>query len=68
MSEPDRVNYTLGCKVNMGNYESVNLNISYSTDSRSNETIQETLERAITFVEHNIDKKREELTGEKNFR
>ena len=35
---PDRISYAFGCKINMGNYESVDVHMSLSTDVKASET------------------------------
>ena len=61
MSEPDRVNYSFGMKVNMGNYESSDFHISYSTDVKEDETLKQAQERAVRFVEKEAERKFSEL-------
>jgi len=62
--ESDRVNYTFGLKINLGNYESCSINMSYSTDLKEGETPKDGMDRAVEFIENSIDKKRMELKGE----
>jgi hypothetical protein len=63
MSELDRISYAMGIKVNLGNYESADVHISFSTDVKSGETKEQALKRAAKFVENEIDKKHDELKG-----
>lgn len=58
---PDRVSYSFGMKVNMGNYESADFHVSYSTDLKKGETAKDALARAITFVENESEVKLDEL-------
>ena len=61
MSEADRVNYSYGMKVNMGNYESADFHVSLSTDVKEGETPKQALARAIKFVEAEAEVKFDEL-------
>lgn len=61
MSEPDRISYSFGMKVNMGNYESADMHFSYSTDVKSKESPEAALQRAIAFVEEEAEGKLDEL-------
>lgn len=47
----DRISYSGGCKINMGNYESKDVHMSYSTDVREEETPAEAMNRAKMLVE-----------------
>jgi len=48
---PDRVSYSFGRKLNLGNYESADFHISYSTDVEAGETKKDAMARAVKFVE-----------------
>lgn len=61
MPELDRVNYSFGHKVNLGNYESADFHISYSSDVKEDETPEEALERVRKFVEGQAEEKLDEL-------
>jgi hypothetical protein len=63
MKEVDRLSYSFGMKINLGNYESADFHISYSTDVREGEGQHEALARAIKFVEEEADKKYEQVKG-----
>lgn len=56
--EPDRINYSFGMKVNLGNYESADFHISLSSDLKEGETEDEAYERVRKFVQ---DKAEEEF-------
>ena len=58
---PDRVSYSFGMKVNMGNYESADFHVSYSTDVNEDESLKGALARAIAFVEDQSEMKLDEL-------
>lgn len=58
---PDRISYSFGMKVNMGNYESADFHVSYSTDVKEKESAKEALARAISFVEEQAEGKLDEL-------
>ena len=61
MSESDRVNYSYGMKVNLGNYESADFHMSLSSDVRAGETPEDAMERVKFFVENESEKKFDEL-------
>ena len=61
MSESDRVNYSYGMKVNLGNYESADFHMSLSSDVRVGETPEDAMERVKFFVENESEKKFDEL-------
>jgi hypothetical protein len=61
VSGPDRVNYSYGMKVSLGNYESADFHMSLSSDVRDSETPEQALERVKEFVENESEKKFDEL-------
>lgn len=61
MPENDRVNYSFGHKVNLGNYESADFHISYSSDVKADETPEKALNRVRKFVEAKAEEKLDEL-------
>lgn len=61
MSESDRVNFSFGMKVNLGNYESADFHMSLSSDVRDDESPEQALERVKEFVENESEKKFDEL-------
>jgi len=50
----DRVSYSMGRKVNIGNYESIEIHESFSTDLLPGETREQALARAAGFVERTV--------------
>ena len=48
--QPDRISYSYGIKLNIGNYESENVQITMSTDKLESESIDECFKRARAFV------------------
>lgn len=62
-SNPTRVSVGLGYKVNMGNYESLDLHFSVSDDSRPGERVQEAIDRVYAVVEKNLLTKINEARG-----
>jgi len=58
---PDRVNYTFGMKINIGNYQSVDLHSSFSSDIKDGETPEEAYQRVVEFVESSISPKIDEV-------
>lgn len=57
MSEADRVSYTLGMKLNAGNYSSINFSVSLTSDCADGETPDQALKRVKRFVEKESEKK-----------
>ena len=51
----DRVSVSLGKKVNVGNYESLDFHVSLSTDCEDNETSQDAAKRAYKEVKAWLD-------------
>jgi len=60
----DRVNYTFGLKINLGNYESATVQASFSSDVKEGETIEEAYKRVQEIVENEVDEKRTQLKGD----
>ena len=54
-SQEDRVSYSFGLKLNIGNYQSLDYHMSYSTDVKDGETPDVAMERARTFVQQKAD-------------
>lgn len=54
-STPDRVSYSFSRKINLGNYESMEIRESYSTDVMEGETREQALARAAAFVERTVE-------------
>ena len=50
----DRVSYSMSRKVNLGNYESLEVHESFSTDLQPGETREQALQRAAGFVERTV--------------
>lgn len=63
MFEADRISYSFGMKVNLGNYESADFHISMSSTVKNGETPEEAMARLQKFVEDEADKKREQIKG-----
>lgn len=51
---PDRVSVGMGFKRNLGNYQSMDVHISYSSDALQNEGADDLLRRVYDFVETNF--------------
>ena len=68
MAEADRISYTFGMKLNMGNYESADFHISLSSDLKAGETHEKALKRVQTFVEDEAERKLDELREVANAR
>jgi len=52
---PDRLTYTFGVKMNIGNYQNVDFNVSYSSDVKSGETTDKAYARIKKYVEQKIE-------------
>ncbi|NBW99425.1 hypothetical protein EBR03_07620 [bacterium] len=55
--EQDRISYSAGMKVNIGNYESADFHVSMSSDVRAKETPEQALKRIAEFVDGELEKK-----------
>ena len=51
----DRVSYSFGLKLNIGNYQSLDFHMSYSTDVKDGENEDVAMDRARKFVQRKID-------------
>lgn len=61
MSEPDRISYSWGMKLNLGNYQSADFHMSLSSDVKAGETPEKAMKRARDFIEKESEKKLDEL-------
>ena len=50
----DRVSFSQGRKLNVGNYESIDIHVSYSTDVSSEESPEEAIQRAAKVVKSDL--------------
>jgi len=57
LEQRDRVMYSEGLKINIGDYESYDLHLSYSTDVSQTETKEQALQRAVKFIKKSLDKR-----------
>lgn len=62
-TDPTRVSVSLGYKVNMGNYESLDLHFSVSDSARAGETAGQAFDRVYAFVERQLQAKVTEARG-----
>lgn len=62
--EPTRVSVSVGYKMNMGNYESANVNISVSTSAHPGEKAGDQVDRVFGLVEAKLVEKFEEMKSE----
>lgn len=51
MSDSDRISYSFGAKINIGNYQSIDFHISYSSDVKSEENTDTAYNRVKKYVE-----------------
>jgi hypothetical protein len=56
MSEPDRINFTMGFKLGGPEYSSANASVSFSSDVRPDETPDQAFARVRAFVEKKCEK------------
>lgn len=56
MSEPDRINFTMGFKIGGKNYSSANASVSYTSDVRPDETPEKAYARIRAFVDKQCEK------------
>jgi hypothetical protein len=59
-----KIKINVGYKVNMGNYETLNLDFGIEDDQRPNETAAEAFDRVYAFVEKRLSAKVAEARGE----
>lgn len=57
----DRVFYSISRKINMGNYENVEISYGYSSDLNDGETLKDARSRVVEHVEKFIGKKEQEI-------
>lgn len=55
-SDSDRISYSEGVKINIGDYESRDVHISFSTAVKDNEQPQESIQRARSVVREELRK------------
>lgn len=53
--QQDRISFSLGRKINLGNYESQDVHISYSSDCNEGESIKDAHKRVSAVVKALID-------------
>lgn len=53
--EADRLSYTFGVKMNIGNYQSADFHVSYSSDVKSGETPDKAFSRIKKYVEQKVE-------------
>ena len=63
VKQRDRISYSRGAKVSTGNYGSVDVHVSYSTDVAEGETPDECLKRAAKFVDKAHKRKLAKVVG-----
>lgn len=63
-NEETKVNVTLGYTLNLGNFQSLRLDIGVVDSRRDNETINEAFERVYGFVEAKLAEKINEAKAE----
>ncbi len=51
MSENDRISYSFGAKINIGNYQSIDFHISYSSEVKPDEKTDTAYSRVKKYVE-----------------
>lgn len=64
INEPTRVNVTLGYTLNLGNFQSLRLDLGVIDSRREGENIDEAFERVYKFVEDKLTDKINEAKAE----
>jgi hypothetical protein len=65
-NEPTKVNVTLGYTLNLGNFQSLRLDLGVVDSKRDGETTNEAFERVYKFVEDKLTEKINEAKSEIN--
>jgi len=55
--QPDRVNYSFGMKIPLGDYKMADFHVNFSSDVKDGETWEQALQRVQVFVERECLKK-----------
>ena len=63
-NESTKVNVTLGYTLNLGNFESLRVDLGSGRARREGETIEQAFERVYSFVEDKLTEKVREAKGE----
>jgi hypothetical protein len=63
-NESTKVNVTLGYTLNLGNFESLRVDLGIVDARRDGETIEQAFERVYSFVEDKLTEKVREAKGE----
>ena len=63
-NDSTKVNVTLGYTLNLGNFQSLRLDLGVVDSKRDGETINEAFERVYTFVEDKLTEKIQEAKSE----
>ena len=64
--EADRLSYSFGAKINIGNYQNVDFNVTYSSDIKSGETPDKAFARIKKYVEQKVEEEVE--TAQRDFK
>ena len=65
-NEPSKVNVTLGYTLNLGNFQSLRLDLGVIDSARNGETVDQAFERVYKFVEDKLTDKINEAKEEIN--
>jgi hypothetical protein len=63
-NENTKVTVTLGYTLNLGNFESLRVDLGVTDSRRNEETVDEAFERVYEFVENKLSEKVREAKGE----
>lgn len=58
---PDRVTYSFGMKINMGNYQSADFHVGLSTDVKEGETRDKAFARAKKYIDTRVEEEMNEI-------
>jgi hypothetical protein len=64
MSENDRISYSFGAKINIGNYQSIDFHVSYSSDVKEDEKADSAYSRVKKYVESKAELEIEKIQRE----
>ena len=63
-NEQTKISVTLGYTLNLGNFESLRVDLGVTDARRDGETVDQAFERVYTFVEDKLSEKVKEAKGE----
>lgn len=61
--QQDRVSYSFGMKMSLGNYSTADFHLSMSSDVGDDETVDEAMDRIKSIIEDRVEKEYEEISS-----